>query len=175
MLMAHIEYIVNGKTLQIPIMVDAVTYLENNEQIFNSATELTSQTVAGFYHSNSMGGNVVLSVPSQPLFVNRCKVTLFKIVREGDILTFGSTEFHFHEISKAILTSESDSVVQQQRCTICRKLFKAGDEVVYCPKCNRMYHQHCWAYQKGRCPNRFCQYQALWNEPDKLTENQQAS
>jgi hypothetical protein len=161
--MAHIEYTVNSQSLQIPILVDAVTYLDCDSQGFRPEAEPTPQTVASFYHSLKF--NVVLSFPSQVLFVNQCKVTLFKIIREGDVLSIGSTEFTFHEIWKEVLSSESEPVRQKTRCTVCRKIFEPGAEVVSCPKCERLYHKHCWEYQKGRCPNRFCQYQSLWVEP----------
>jgi len=163
--MAHIEYMANGKSLQIPILVDAVTYLDSDDQGFRPAAEPTSQTVAGFYHTLKF--NVVLSLPSQLVFLNHCKVTLCKIIREGDILSIGSTEFSFHEISRKVLSADSEAVQHKTRCTVCRKVFEAGADVISCPKCGRIYHEHCWEYQKGRCPNRFCQYQSLWVEPSQ--------
>lgn len=170
--MAHIEYTVNGQSLQIPILVDAVTYLDCDSQGYRPAAEPGSQTVAGFYHSLKF--NVVLSFPSQILLLNQCKVTLFKIIREGDVLSVGSSEFSFHEISNNILSSESEPVKKKMRCTVCRKIFESGEEVIACPnpKCARIYHKHCWEFQKGRCPNRFCGYQSLWVEPSQQPVDQ---
>lgn len=170
--MAHIEYTVKSQSLQIPILVDAVTYLDCDSQGFRPAAELTPQTIASFYHSLKF--NVVLSFPSQMLFVNQCKVTLFKIIREGDVLSIGSTEFTFHEISKSVLSSESEQVQKQIACEICLDVFKPEEEVISCPKCNTMYHNDCWEYMKGRCPNRFCQYQSLWVEPSQQAADQKS-
>ena len=39
------------------------------------------------------------------------------------------------------------------KCVICRVAFQAGDPIVRCPRCDRMYHQTenkpCWSYREA--------------------------
>ena len=40
-----------------------------------------------------------------------------------------------------------------------RFLFKSGDTVLVCPKCNTPHHLSCWEYNQHQCMNRVCEYQ----------------
>lgn len=40
-----------------------------------------------------------------------------------------------------------------------RFLFKPGDTVLVCPKCNTPHHLSCWEYNQHQCMNRVCEYQ----------------
>ncbi|MGB8507012.1 MAG: VWA domain-containing protein [Pyrinomonadaceae bacterium] len=40
-----------------------------------------------------------------------------------------------------------------------RFLFKPGDTVLVCPKCQTPHHLSCWEYNQHQCMNRVCEYQ----------------
>ncbi len=43
--------------------------------------------------------------------------------------------------------------IENQSCPVCSELFKAGDDIVYCPTCGTPCHRKC--YEKiGECPNK---------------------
>ncbi len=99
------------------------------------------------------------------ILINGCLVSLFKIIREGDVIRFGEEDWNFYEIKKEILDANSIIVKKKKQCLVCRNQFKSKEIVVYCPSCNTPHHENCWIDQKGRCANgKACDYQAPWAE-----------
>ena len=169
--MAYLEYMVaEGESKKLLLEASEVSYLVDRGPEPTIEKAATSAALGGFYHVRRTGF-VVLSQTPHVLLVNQCKVTLFKILREGDGLEIGETyKFIFHELNREILNTKSAVVVQKQRCLVDRQMFKASEAVVYCPACGMAHHESCWQRQKGRCANgKVCQYQAPWDEPEVET------
>jgi hypothetical protein len=156
--MAHLESISEGKIERIPLNFVPVTYLEDSGKGLEPISELTPNAVAAVYRSKR--NIVLLNLRSSSLYVNQCKVALFRIVREGDQLQIDAYKVLFRELHKEVLTPDSSVVHQKLRCLVDAKPFQVGDSVVFCPSCGTPHHERCWQYQKGRCANgKVCQYQ----------------
>lgn len=163
--MAHLEYTSEGEVKRILLDDAPVRYLSDTGYVLRPVPELTSDTHVAVYRSKRYV--VLLNLGHQSLYVNQCKVALFKIIREGDQLTIGQHDYTFRELIKEVLDADSTLVRQKKRCLVDGTPFRPGDIVVYCPSCNTPHHEPCWQYQKGRCANgAVCQYQAPWAEPE---------
>ena len=119
--------------------------------------------LAAFFHSKRYF--VLVGLAYRSAFVNQCKVTMFQIVREGDLVSVGPHTFTFRELTTETLHADSELVVSRKRCLVDGLPFRSNDKVVFCPSCNTPHHERCWQFQKGRCANgSICQYQAPWDE-----------
>jgi hypothetical protein len=124
------------------------------------SNEASGSSLGSLYYAKRdivlIAGNV------KRLFVNGCLVSLFKIIRERDVIKFGEEDWTFYEIERRILDTNSDLVKQKKQCIVCGKQFKVNDAIVICPNpvCHASHHVECWKFQKGRCANgKICDYQ----------------
>lgn len=165
--MAYLDSTASGHIQRIPLNPLATTYIAFDGTQLATAPQESPAAIAAFYHSKRYFVLVALS----SVFVNRCKVSMIRIIREGDQLDLGNQSAVFHELTTEVLTDGSELISSGRRCLVDRSLFKAGDSVVYCPSCHTPHHQRCWEYQKGRCANgRVCDYQAPWDETEVKTK-----
>jgi hypothetical protein len=166
--MAHLDNPVSGQMWRIPLNPQTTTYVVSDGTRLTTAPKVSPEAIAAFYHSKHHF--VLLALGRTAVFVNQCKVSMMKIIREGDHLDFGNQSAVFHELTTGVLAEGSELITTGRRCLVDRGLFKAGDSVVYCPSCHTPHHERCWRYQKGRCANgRLCDYQAPWDEMEPKT------
>src|SRR5215469_7921583 len=167
--MAYLDSTVSGQLRRIPLNPQATTYIVSDGTQLTTIPQESPETIAAFYHSKRYF--VLLAPGRTSVFVNQCKVSMMKIIREGDHLDFGAQSADFHELTIVVLTEGSELITNGRRCLVDRSLFKGGDSVVYCPSCHTPLHERCWHYQKGRCANgRVCDYQAPWDETEVKTK-----
>ncbi len=142
------------------------TYFIQTQGRLGISNEPSKDSFGSLYFSKRE--TVLVTGSTKPIFINGRLVSLFKIIREGDVIRFGEEDWIFYEIKKEILDGNSIIVKQKKQCLVCRNQFKPKDIVVYCPSCNTPHHENCWVDQKGRCANgKACDYQAPWAE-DKV-------
>jgi hypothetical protein len=82
-----------------------------------------------------------------------------------------------HEMRRmdhAIEVIRRDSPLQGKQCPNemgaagHRYLFREGDTVLICPRCNTAHHLSCWEYNQHSCMNRVCDYQ--FSIPERLLD-----
>ena len=163
--MAFLELMTeNRESKSLLLEPTTVNYLENIGQDLKVAGKPTTDTLAAIYRSKH--SSVLLCWGDQHLYVNHCKVVVFKIVRDGDQLTIGPYALVFRELLTIILDPESEVVKQGKVCLVCRKPFVVGNKAIYCPACGTAHHESCWQFQKGHCANgKVCRYSIPWDEP----------
>ena len=160
--MVYLEQSAGGETRKIPLDPNSVTYIGVEGDYLTVVPE-SGNPIAALYASKR---NFVLVGQSDvALFVNYRKVTLLKIIREGDQVASGSCTAIFRELVIQVLPP--DSSVIEKLCLVCRAPFKEGERVVFCPACHIPQHERCWDVMQGRCANGlFCPYQAPWPRKD---------
>jgi len=137
--MAYLDIAVSGR--RIPLNLQAITYLVSDGTQLTSATKESAEAIAAFYHSRRYF--VLLALGRSSVFVNECKVSIFKIIREGDQVGLESESAVFHELTTEVLQAGSPLITAGERCLVDRGLFKPGDTVVYCPACHTAHHERC--------------------------------
>ena len=160
--MAHLEYTANDEIARVVLDSQAITYLHGEGTRLTVAAP-SEKTSTVFYHSKRY--YVVLSLGGPPVFVNRCKVSLLKIVREGDQIAIGPHTATFRELVTEVVSRDAPNLSSSTKCLVCQRPFQAGDHVVYCPSCHAAHHDECWKWVRGRCANgKVCLYQAPWDD-----------
>jgi hypothetical protein len=95
-----------------------------------TANDPSSQILMSFAHSN---------LQRQSTTHNDVKVVLTK------------------EAFESIPVSTADDFPQDTQCTVCVNNYKSGDQVIYIPKCQHLFHMECakhWLTKyKRSCPN----------------------
>jgi len=156
--MAYLEQNVSGQLLRIPLDPKAITYVTSDGPRLEITLSTGAEALAAFYRSKRYF--VLFGLGHAPIFVNQCKVSLIKIIREGDDLAIGAHNVTFHELIIEDLREDGELISKHARCPVGGEYFKPEERVVYCPSCETAYHERCWHFQKGRCASRVCDYQA---------------
>jgi len=160
--MAYLDNSIAGKVCHIPLNHQAITYITADAAQLATVPNGIPAAIAAFYPSKHHF--VLLSLSQTPVFVNQCRVSMLKIIREGDHLAIGPQSAFFHELTKEVLQNGSALITSGRSCLVCRDIFKSGDSVAYCPSCHTPHHARCWEFQRGRCANgRVCDYQVPWD------------
>jgi hypothetical protein len=158
--MAYLEYKNENRVQRLTVGTQSVTPLlyDRTDGLRLGASSDGNELIALF---RSKHYTAILSHGRLPLYVNRCRVVVLKIVREGDRLQIEDHEYTFHEMAREVIADDSPLLQSGKVCIVDRKPFRAGDTVIYCPSCNTPYHERCWHYLKGRCANTLvCNYHA---------------
>lgn len=165
--MAYLEHEVSGELQQITLDPKPIAYVVDGGDRLSLTAANAADALAAFYRSKRHF--VLLSLGRAAVFVNQCRVSVIKIIREGDILTLGTNTLTFRELVKEHLSNDAELLRAPGQCLVDGDRFKPGDDIVYCPECRTPYHERCWLYQKGRCARQLCTYQAPWDEPEQRT------
>jgi hypothetical protein len=94
------------------------------------------------------------AAPQAVTEVNKVRVLRFKVVRHGDVITFGQQQFVFLEFQVSKVPEGSSQVFD--KCAVLRHGFAVGDDVVMC-RCGQFTHLACWLVAE-RCPGPDCAY-----------------
>lgn len=162
--MAYVEQNISGQLKRIPLHPQAITYIVCDGPRFELTKETGPNVHAAFYRSKRHF--VLLSLSKATVFVNECKISHLKIIREDDHLSIGGHNLTFRELTTEVLGADGPLIQGETICLVDGQPFKAGDRVVYCPACQTAHHERCWNLMKGRCASRLCDYQAPWDEPE---------
>jgi len=74
--------------------------------------------------------------------VNGQQIVRIRVLRQGDDLQIGQARLTLWEVRIARLLAGSRVVGRE--CPVCTDEFRAGDEVVVCPRCRTVHHRDCW-------------------------------
>ena len=73
--------------------------------------------------------------------------------RDEIVLADQSRYLYSQETQPQVSVYEPEDGAAAVKCVICRVAFQAGDPIVRCPRCDRMYHQTenkpCWTYREA--------------------------
>jgi uncharacterized C2H2 Zn-finger protein len=87
--------------------------------------------------------------------VNDRRAVNVQVLRHGDELQLGQARLTLWEVRISRLKSGAHMVGRE--CPVCSDSFRAGDEVIACPRCPTVYHRDCW-FSISICAYSGCEY-----------------
>ena len=127
-----------------------------------------------------IGGRWIILTPHGDgvVQVNQAPIIGLKVLDHRDYILIGSLRLQFIAEVIEVLPGASPLVRDEHRCPGCKRRFQAGDQVIYCPRCELAHHYgagaghaDCWRELK-RCGSRpWCGYLV----PQETTVNEQGS
>jgi hypothetical protein len=106
------------------------------------------------FGSGSQRRVAMLLAPDLEAWINGYRVWggLHVLQHRDEIVAADQSRFLFSQETQPVLSVyQAEDGAAAVKCVICRVAFEPGDAVVYCPRCDRVYHQSenklCWTYR----------------------------
>ncbi len=111
--------------------------------------------------------HLLINMAGSQTRVNGREVISVQVLRQRDELKLGQLRLKLWELRLAHL-SQRDRAVGRISCPVCTELFKPGDEVFFCPRCETPHHRDCW-FSLITCGNYTCEYPVQARVMDALS------